>query len=74
MLMFDIVKACKIGDCALHAGHGRGWLGIEGWALDIDRRFIPDRDIQSTIVDKARLGNSSKYSEYLFPKTMRIDN
>ena len=55
MLMFDIVKACKIGDCALRAGHGRGWLGIEGWALDIDRRFIPDRDMAVQVAERAQI-------------------
>lgn len=72
-LMIDIIKACKPGECVLRVGHGSGWLGMTGgWAKD--DKYIPDPEIWNAIVDKARPGNRSKYSEYPFPKTRRMDN
>jgi CRISPR type III-A-associated RAMP protein Csm5 len=72
-LLIESVKACKPGECVLRVGHGSGWLGMTGgWAKD--DKYIPDHEIWNAIVDKARPGNRSKYSEYPFPKTRRMDN
>jgi CRISPR type III-A-associated RAMP protein Csm5 len=71
--IFDGLQACKPGECILRVGHGGGWLGMTGgWAKD--EKYILDQEIWNAIVDKARPGNRSKYSEYPFPKTRRMDN
>ncbi len=71
--ILDDIHNCKPGECVLRVGHGGGWLDMTGgWAKE--KKYIPDHEIWSAIVDKARPGNQSKYSSYPFPKTRRMDN
>lgn len=68
--MHDIlatVKQCKLGECVLRIGHASGWRFITGaWAEDLS-------NFDTDIVSASRPQNA-KYSEYMFPKSRRLDS
>lgn len=54
--------------CVLRLGHGNGWRFITGaWTEKVENKTW------NAIVNTARSKNKDKYSEYMFPKSRRIN-
>lgn len=65
--MLDACNDCGKNSCVLRLGHASGWRFITGaWGEQLSAF---GRDIPNA----ARPGNERKYSEYMFPKSRRID-
>ena len=68
--ILESINSCKPNQCVLRLGQAIGWRFITGaWTENLDEEFF-----YSTIVSKARPRNEQKYSDYVFPKSRRIDD
>lgn len=68
--ILDSINSCKANQCVLRLGQAIGWRFITGaWTESLDEDFFYDN-----IVPKARPRNEQKYSDYVFPKSRRIDD
>lgn len=65
--MLDTCNDCGENSCVLRLGHASGWRFITGaWGEQLPAF---ERDIPNA----ARPGNERNYSEYMFPKSRRVD-
>ncbi len=68
-ILNDIIK-CKPNECVIRLGQAIGWRFITGaWTELIDEEIFYEN-----IVPIARPHDREKYSEYVFPKSRRIDD
>lgn len=68
--ILEAINSCKANECILRLGQAIGWRFITGaWTEEMDEDLFYER-----IVPKARPGNDRKYSNYVFPKSRRIDD
>jgi len=66
--IYDKVKSCQSGvSCILRIGHGSGWRFITGAWTEALPAF------KEKVIPASR-PNNSRYEEYFFPKTRRIDS
>jgi len=70
--LVDHCESCHDNELILRLGHGSGWTFMTGnWAKNEE---LVGENTWNKIVDKARPGNQTKYSDYnMFPKTRRMD-
>ncbi len=65
--MLDQCNSCDKNSCVLRLGHASGWRFITGaWGEQLPN-FEPD------VPNVARPGNEKYYSQYIFPKSRRVD-
>ena len=68
--ILNAIESCKANECVLRLGQAIGWRFVTGaWTEEMDEDLFYSR-----IVPKARPGNNRKYSDYVFPKSRRIDD
>ncbi len=64
------INSCKPNECVLRLGQATGWRFITGaWTEQISEDLFYNH-----IVPLSRPGNDRRYSEYVFPKSRRIDD
>ena len=68
--ILNSINSCNPNQCVLRLGQAIGWRFITGaWTECLDEDFFYDN-----IVPKARPRNAQRYSDYVFPKSRRIDD
>lgn len=67
-IILNVIKGCESDECVLRIGHASGWRFITGaWTENLP-------NFETDVVNAARPGNYSKYSNYDFPKSRRADS
>ena len=64
------IEGCKPNECVLRVGQATGWRFITGaWTELLDEDFF-----YTHVVPLARPGNARRYSDFVFPKSRRLDD
>lgn len=70
--LLQMAESYKEKEALLRLGHGSGWNFMTG-AWQKDSSILTDDSVYDQIINKSRPNNQTRYSEYMFPKTRRMD-